>query len=122
MTTKTKEEQEQYVEALQLGSNEVGDSLNGFDQIAIHQQFKHELEDLGALMQQRGLVYVLLRRDGLADGEAFQTVMKMPASAVADRLVAHGGQGEIFPDEPETAEGKGDSLPAELLTSSQHSS
>jgi hypothetical protein len=58
---------------IQQTAEEVFDSLTGFDEIAIAQQFGRTVSELAAKDQSmfgRALVFVVRRRDGLSDVEA----------------------------------------------------
>lgn len=52
-------------------------SVNGFDDIAVEQKFGKELSDLSPVKTTRALVFVLKRRDGSSDADAFRAVMEM---------------------------------------------
>lgn len=71
-------------------------SLTGFDEIAIEQKFKGELNNLGPTMTMRALVFVQERRAGADDKAAYGEAMRMTLSAINDR----------FRDD-DAAEGKG---------------
>jgi hypothetical protein len=62
--------------------------LNGFDQIAIEQHFRTKLktfaEDGFALM--RPLLFIVEKRAGLADADAFRKVMLLPLEDVTGRF------------------------------------
>ena len=86
-------------------------SLNGFEEIAIRVNFGSEW---GSLAEQspttltRALVFIHLKRQGVTDEQAKQQVMAMPLSEITSYFETPIE--EIDPDEPETEQGKGDSL------------
>ena len=63
-----------------ITSNEVFESLTGFDEVAICKWF----EDIGALAEAKGsmlgraLVFIVKRREGLSDVEAHAASMALP--------------------------------------------
>lgn len=85
-------------------ADEVTESLNGFDEIAIEQAFGKPLTDLSDTMAARALVFVLKRRDGLSDKDARREVMQMTLGVVMDSF----GEGET--------EGKGEPEPERTST------
>jgi hypothetical protein len=70
------------------------DSLTGFDEIAIRQQFRTPIsalvdEDTGdKMLTARALMFVELRRTGVPDAEAHQGAMSAPWSTVRDYFAA----------------------------------
>ena len=67
-------------------------SLNGFEEIAIRAMFRAKLEDLAqdSTMFMRALVFVMHKRGGMKDSDAFQTVM----ATALDEVVAQFGAPE----------------------------
>ena len=67
-------------------------SLSGFDQIAIRQTFRERLDQLAAdgTMFMRALLFVLERREGMADPDAFRLVMNLPLEDVVSRFKGDG--------------------------------
>lgn len=64
-------------------------SLNGFEEMVIEQHFRAPVH---VLMQKgtpgmRALLFVLAKRDGAADVDAFRTVMLLPLEDVVSRFV-----------------------------------
>lgn len=57
-------------------------SLTGFDEVAIATYFRKDLAEMGATMATRATLFVLKRRDGMADGEAFKFAMHLPLGQV----------------------------------------
>jgi hypothetical protein len=57
-------------------------SLNGWDEIAIEQKFGKGLADLSATLTARACAFVLKRREGMNDLDAFRAVMDMTILAV----------------------------------------
>lgn len=65
---------------------EASESLTGFDEIAIKQKFGSPLKQLGdedPTQFLRALVFVLRRRDGKADAEAFHLAQSMTLADVS---------------------------------------
>lgn len=52
-------------------------SVTGFDDIAVERMFGKELTDLSPVRLTRALVFVLKRRDGMNDADAFRACMEM---------------------------------------------
>lgn len=74
-------------------------SLNGFEEIAIRAMFRAKLEDLAqdSTMFMRALVFVMHKRGGMKDSDAFQTVM----ATALDEVVAQFGAPEEESADPE---------------------
>lgn len=99
--------------------NEAVESLNGFDEIAIEKRFGGDITSLltnHAIRAVRATVFVLRRRDGLKDDEAYKASMEMSIREAQDYFPDEPD--EIMPDEPVTEVGKDSSEPAAPLTSS----
>lgn len=82
---------------------EVSDSLTGFDEIAITQRFGRPVTDLfndDFSMWMRALVFVLKRRDGLNDEEAWNAALGMALGAVSEYFA--DASAESGKDETET--------------------
>ena len=60
----------------------VAESMTGFDEIAIEQLFRVPIERLSGTLQMRAMVFVLNRRDGMNDADAFKAVMNLPFAEV----------------------------------------
>ena len=56
----------------------VAESMTGFDEIAIEQLFRSPVEKMSGTLQMRAMVFVLRRREGMSDVDAFKAVMNMP--------------------------------------------
>lgn len=69
-----------------LRASEVVYSLTGFDQLAIAKAFGCSFDDLDAGLTTYALVFVLNRRDGMKDRDAYDTAMHLPMRAVTDRF------------------------------------
>jgi hypothetical protein len=81
---------------------EVSDSLTGFDEIAIAQQFGRNVADLAQhdpSMFSRTLLFVVKRRAGLSDEEAKNAALGMTMKECAD-FFAETSQEEPGKDEP----------------------
>ena len=63
---------------------EMTESLTGFDEIAIEQQFRRPLEDLSNTGTVRALAFVQFRRDGLDDKAAHEKAMGATFGALDD--------------------------------------
>ena len=85
--------------AVKPSADEVTESLNGFDEIAIEKAFGKPLTELSDTMAARALVFVLRRRDGMDDKDARREVMQMALGVVMDSFAEEGDtEGK---DEPE---------------------
>jgi hypothetical protein len=69
-------------------------SFTGFDEIAIRQRFGTDLEELSSTMLTRAILFVVHRRDGVKDAEAYSRSMLVPIGELAD----------LFADEPSEPE------------------
>lgn len=71
-----------------LNADEVSKSLNGFDQIAIRQMFRERVDQVAAdtAMFLRALLFVLERRSGANDSDAFRIAMNLPLNEVYDKF------------------------------------
>lgn len=88
-------------------ADEFLESMNGFDEIAIEQRFGDDVLNLAQKQPTRftrALVFVLLRRDGKSDAEAYQSVMEMGLGAVQNYFADE--EDEVMPEEPTSAAGK----------------
>lgn len=85
---------------------EVAESLTGFDEIAIKQKFGMALKPLGDEDQTqflRALVFVLRRRDGKQDAEAFHLAQAATLSEVSAQFQQPGEEAEAdFVEPPRT--------------------
>lgn len=104
--------QRAHQEAVSQGANDFMDSMTGFDFIACKKAFGESVADADFLTNVIQFAFVMFRRDGETDAEAYDHAMKLPAKAVRQLMVDYGGQpdlGELFGETPETPQGKGDS-------------
>lgn len=98
--------------ASEIPADELFESFNGFDEIAVHKAFKLDL----AAMEERGflflraLVFVNERRGGLNDAEAYKAAMNLTQGDLTDYFPEP--EPELDPDDPDTESGKDDSSPA----------
>lgn len=67
-----------------LTMSEAVKSLTGFDEIAVEARFRREFVELGKTMTVRAVAFVLHRRGGMTDGDAYQAAMSAPLSALND--------------------------------------
>lgn len=84
---------------------EVAESLTGFDEIAIKQKFGMALKPLGDEDQTqflRALVFVLRRRDGKQDAEAFHLAQSATLAEVSEEFQQPGAADEDFEEQPPT--------------------
>ncbi len=89
------------------------ESLNGFEEIAIHERFGvsiGKLADDNETLFMRALVFTDMVRSGLSPGDARSTVMAMRLVDVKGWFLADGA--DVMPDDPDSAAGKDDSRPA----------
>lgn len=98
-----------------LDADALAKSINGFDQIAIRQMFRERLDQLAAdgTMFMRALLFVLARRDGSSDQDAFRVAMSLPLDDVVGRFADAGDAGE---PEDESAVAERDRQYAEFVT------
>lgn len=98
-----------------LDADAVAKSINGFDQIAIRQAFRERLDQLAAdsTMFMRALLFVLERRGGSSDSDAFRAVMNLPLDDVVERFADATDAGE---PEDESAIAERDRQYAEFVT------
>jgi hypothetical protein len=107
-----------------VGLEETTESFNGYDEIAITQSFGTRLEDMGALMSMRAAVFIVLRRSGLRDIDAYKRVMETSMKGVQDHFTDFDDDdpGDVMADEPVSPVGKDDAPPAPPPMSSRPSS
>ena len=60
------------------------ESLTGFDEIAIEKWFTGELSTLSGTKSMRALAFVLARRDGKADKEAYGDAMRATLKEITE--------------------------------------
>ncbi len=65
---------------------EVVKSLTGFDEIAIEQKFREDFTSLSPTMTTRALVFILEKRAGAEDKDAYRTSMNMPLGDIQGRF------------------------------------
>jgi hypothetical protein len=89
---------------------DVAQSLTGFDEIAIAQQFGRTVTDLGqndATMFARALVFIIKRRDGATDEEAKNAALEMSlkdsAAVFATPSEEESGKDEQPEEQPGTS-------------------
>lgn len=91
---------------------EVAESLTGFDEIAVTKHFGVDVymdSETKPVLIQRALVFILKRRDGLTDTDAYQAAMSMPLSEVSDYCAK--AEDDVMADDPDSAPGKDDTPP-----------
>ena len=92
----------------QLTANAVFESLTGFDEIAIAQRFGRTVTDLASndsSMFTRALLFVLKRRDGANDDDAWNHALNLPMKEVTAFVEAGADDesGKAQDPEPEPA-------------------
>lgn len=75
-----------------LDPDVVSRSIDGFEQIAIRQTFRERLDQLAAdgTMFMRALLFVVAKRAGMNDGDAYRNVMLLPLDEVVGRFKSDG--------------------------------
>ena len=105
MTTKQRTTTTTPAPVVDMFSAEFGDTLTGFDEVAIAGAFGKTLDAMGedgGMMGVRALVFVHRRREGDKDGAAKKFAMDLPRGEVAAYFAGLGPR----PDEGDEAEGK----------------
>lgn len=69
-----------------MTAEEISESLTGFDEIAITKAFHTPLHQLEGTLPARALVFVLKRRAGLTDGEAYKASMELSQSSLMEQF------------------------------------
>lgn len=88
-----------------LNVEELTESLTGFEEIAISKVFSvKDFMTLPGTMSVRALLFVVYKRDGDNDTDAYQKAMEMSMKAVQEFF---DDDIEAIPDEPVTESGKG---------------
>jgi hypothetical protein len=85
-----------------LSPEAAAESLTGFDEIAIEQMFRKDISDMSGTMSMRAIMFVLQRRDGQSDADAFRAVMAAPLKEIQAGFaeVDEGKAGENDETEP----------------------
>lgn len=89
--------------------DEMFESLNGFDELAIERHFGNTalgLTERHPTMFLRALIFVHKNREGLSPTEAHNAAM---ALSLKEAQAYFSDEDEVMPDEPETESGKEDS-------------
>jgi len=91
-----------------MTATDVALSLNGFDEIAIAKLFGCDYTELKdrPVMFLRSLMFVMERRAGAKDAEAYKSAMSATAREVNDYFPDETP--DLDPDDPDTDEGKDD--------------
>lgn len=72
---------------VKLDPEQVAGSCTGFDELAIERAFGRELTDLGESTRAlRALLFVVRRRDGLSDPDAYRDVMSLSLNDLMDHF------------------------------------
>ena len=94
-------------EVATLDMDEMANSLNGFDQIAIKKMFGDTLSNIGqsdATMFMHVLYFVHLRREGMNDKDARQTALAVPLKELSEKFGAEGQSLDPSAEEDRDAE------------------
>ncbi|GAB3663474.1 hypothetical protein GCM10027596_26680 [Nocardioides korecus] len=97
---------------------EVVGSLNGFDELAVKKAFGTPVGELEGTFMLRACAFVLFKRQGQSDREAYDAAMTLTLTQCDEMFVGH--EDEPMPDEPVTPAGKDASLPSVTPSSSPH--
>jgi hypothetical protein len=73
--------------APKIDPQEMVDSVTGFDEMAIIRAFGQPLDSLTGTLTLRALVFLVERRGGMKDIDAYQSVMAPRADVITDRFV-----------------------------------
>jgi hypothetical protein len=95
-----------------MSIDEMVESLNGYDEIAIEKAFGSDVSSLlekKPTMGLRALVFVDVRRGGVSDAEARKSAMELRLGEVQEYFPDEDP--EVTPDDPATDAGKDDELP-----------
>jgi hypothetical protein len=97
--------------AATMGANELTDTLNGYDELAISKAFGEDISQVKArpLMFLRALAFVDFRRQGIKDGAAYKAAMELLSKDLADHFP--DDPDELDPEDPVTESGKDESPP-----------
>lgn len=87
---------------------ELGRSLTGFEELAIHKAFGRVVDELTGTMTLRAMLFILRKREGTADKDAYQQVMSMPLGEVSEQFTIPGTADD---DSGKEQGGSGDGLP-----------
>lgn len=95
-----------------MSADEILDTLNGFDEIAIAKAFKMTFTEVieDATLFLRGMAFINERREGKSDAEAYAVAMYTSTLKMAEYFPAPDD--ELDPDDPDTESGKDASPPA----------
>lgn len=80
------------MERLKVTSEELFESLTGFDEIAISQQFGSTPTDLPGTLLARALIFIAQRREGVSDSEAYQSAMSLPTGELTAIFTPEGDE------------------------------
>lgn len=72
-------------------AEELAQSLTGFEEIAIETRFRFPLSEMTSTTVLRALLFVVEKRDGMAEVDAFNNVMLMRLGDVAAHFVSNKG-------------------------------
>lgn len=91
-------------------ATDVALSLNGYDEIAIAKYFGADYTELQTrpIMFLRSLMFVIERRGGAKDADAYKTAMSATGRGVNDYFPEDPTDDDADPEAPESAEGKDD--------------
>ncbi|GAB3990119.1 hypothetical protein [Nocardioides marmoraquaticus] len=101
-----------------LTGQEVANSLTGFDEIAIKQAFGNSLDQLDPITVARACGFVLMRRSGQGDRDAYHSVMSMTQGSLQDLFAVEDDVDDRDPFAESSALGKEPQPSATPMTSS----
>lgn len=81
-------------EPVKLGLRDVIRSFSGFDEKAIERFFGKAVEDLSGTTMGRAAFFILQRRSGVEDGEAYKASMLATIGEVDDTFASDEGDGD----------------------------
>lgn len=76
-----------------MNTEEIARSLTGFDEIAIEQSFGKPLDSLSDTMAGRALSFVMSRREGSNDKEAYGACMRATLGEITDAIASPEPEG-----------------------------
>jgi len=71
-----------------IDASELANSFTGFDEIAIRQRFGASAEDLSSTMLTRAVMFIIHRRDGAKDSDAYRSAMNLTLGELGDLFVS----------------------------------
>lgn len=72
-------------------------SMNGFEEISVRKMFRCGISELDGTSAARAAIFVVTRRDGMGERDAFNFAMNLTIGGLEDRIAGGGAQED--PDE-----------------------